>query len=58
VTPIGAPSDGLFATCRLTIKRGDTVRVNEDLLVVHWDCSRVAAGSTSNESVDASGAKR
>jgi hypothetical protein len=37
-TPIGAPVDGLCAGCTRAIQRGDTVRVNKELRVVHWDC--------------------
>ena len=37
-TPIGAPADGLCAGCSRAILRGDTIRVNAELQVVHWDC--------------------
>jgi hypothetical protein len=37
-TPIGAPADGLCAGCSRAILRGDTIRVNDELQVVHWDC--------------------
>lgn len=37
-TPIGAPADGLCAGCHRAIFRGDTVRINKELHVVHWDC--------------------
>jgi hypothetical protein len=37
-TPIGAPVGGLCAGCTRAIQRGDTVRVNRELRVVHWDC--------------------
>jgi hypothetical protein len=37
-SPIGAPSDGLCAGCDRAIFRGDTVRVDRELRVVHWDC--------------------
>jgi hypothetical protein len=37
-TPIGAPADGLCAGCERAIFRGDTVRINKELRVVHWDC--------------------
>jgi hypothetical protein len=37
-TPIGAPADGLCAGCSRAIFRGDTIRVNQELRVVHWDC--------------------
>jgi hypothetical protein len=37
-TPIGAPAAGLCSGCERAILRGDTVRVNQDLQVVHWDC--------------------
>jgi hypothetical protein len=37
-TPIGAPADGLCAGCDRAIFRGDTVRINKELHVVHWDC--------------------
>jgi hypothetical protein len=37
-TPIGAPADGLCAGCSRAILRGDTIRVNTELRVVHWDC--------------------
>jgi hypothetical protein len=37
-TPIGAPADGLCADCSRAILRGDTIRVNPELRVVHWDC--------------------
>jgi hypothetical protein len=37
-TPIGAPVDGLCGGCDRAIFRGDTVRVDKELRVVHWDC--------------------
>ena len=37
-SPIGAPADGLCGGCDRAIFRGDTVRVDKDLRVVHWDC--------------------
>ena len=37
-SPIGAPADGLCAGCHRAIFRGDTVRINKELHVVHWDC--------------------
>jgi hypothetical protein len=37
-TPIGAPADGLCASCSRAILRGDTIRVSPELRVVHWDC--------------------
>ena len=37
-SPIGAPADGLCAGCERAIFRGDTVRINKELHVVHWDC--------------------
>ena len=37
-TPLGAPADGLCAGCSRVILRGDTIRVDAELHVVHWDC--------------------
>jgi hypothetical protein len=35
---IGAPADGLCAGCSRAVFRGDTVRIDHQLRVVHFDC--------------------